>query len=578
MTIYSSNLFNVTIQTIGDALSYIDTTTPDFALWKTWVDTAVADGVSPNGYAYAPYESAMMAKLSMERPELGYNTNAYANHAILMLEDYLSGEETRIASNTRPLIAYDSYLHVGPRMKTLALCYMWLPSYLTAGQKTRIENFAEQAVWNVWNASSASWGGNPHPWSGYATEAPGNNYFYSFMAATMRWAMASDSQTWKDFLDNVKWPQLQTYFNALVGGGSLEGTGYGLSHRELFDLYREWQTHYGYNVDITTHTLDSIDWWIHATCPSLDDVCPLGDQSRVSYPRMYDYYEHLMLAAVYLHYNSDAGKRGVWWLNNNATVQMYNGFNRQHGLLRNSAWVGVPPTALLHDASGTGHVFARTSWNSTATYMSFSCGKFAENHAHMDHGSFQIWKDEWQAVTSNIWSSSGLHGYISDDDGVESHNGLRFAVADVPLKQTFGSQSTRTINDDGDLVTINADLANSYSSRSEVTAWTRDFTFRRSTHTFTIHDLFTMTGGTTARFQLTTFRQPVVNSNVVTAGDLRMTIITPTNPTITLLYWPDHPDRNYSGGPEWNDGWQVQVDGGTNEYEVLIEILNGEVV
>src|SRR5438874_725915 len=81
------------------------------------------------------------------------------------------------------------------------------------------------AVWNVWNNDQAHWGAVEDHWSGWATSDPGDNYYYSFLEATMYWALASKSSTWQNFLATQKWPPLGSYFAALPGGGSREGTG-----------------------------------------------------------------------------------------------------------------------------------------------------------------------------------------------------------------------------------------------------------------------------------------------------------------------------------------------------------------
>src|SRR3546814_11246500 len=82
------------------------------------------------------------------------------------------------------------------------------------------------------------------------TSNPGNNYYYSFVEATMYWALASGNSTWMNLLRNDKLPALQAYFAKLPGGGSLEGTGYGTSHMRLFSLYQTWRDATGVDLAI----------------------------------------------------------------------------------------------------------------------------------------------------------------------------------------------------------------------------------------------------------------------------------------------------------------------------------------
>src|SRR3546814_2391277 len=120
-------------------------------------------------------------------------------------------------------------------------------------------------------SSDLTWGGRSFPWSGWSTSNPGNNYYYSFVEATMYWALASGNSTWMNLLRNDKLPALQAYFAKLPGGGSLGGTGYGTSHMRLFSLYQTWRDATGVDLgNANSHATDSIHYWIHATVPTLD--------------------------------------------------------------------------------------------------------------------------------------------------------------------------------------------------------------------------------------------------------------------------------------------------------------------
>jgi hypothetical protein len=120
---------------------------------------------------------------------------------------------------------------------------------VTASQRTRWLRYADQAVWNVWHNTQAKWGTATIPWTGWATNDPSDNYYYSFLRATMLLGLAAkgeDSQAdaWiTQFHDTKVMSQLVPEFNTdLVGGGSREGTGYGVAMRRLFELYDLWQS------------------------------------------------------------------------------------------------------------------------------------------------------------------------------------------------------------------------------------------------------------------------------------------------------------------------------------------------
>jgi hypothetical protein len=47
------------------------------------------------------------------------------------------------------------------------------------------------AVWNTWNPTKATWGTKRREWSGWATDNPNNNYYSSFLEATMLLGLAA---------------------------------------------------------------------------------------------------------------------------------------------------------------------------------------------------------------------------------------------------------------------------------------------------------------------------------------------------------------------------------------------------
>src|SRR5262249_5487690 len=153
------------------------------------------------------------------------------------------------------------------------------------------------------------------------------NYHFSFLRATMLWALASQNMDWFTFLQTQKFPPLVAYYDQLPGGGSREGTGYGTAQKNLFENYRMWEASTGENLArLTRHAEDTIDYWVHATVPTLNRFAPIGDQSRVSQPDLFDYQEQLVREAVIANRGTDAAARGVWWIENNSVHGMQNGF------------------------------------------------------------------------------------------------------------------------------------------------------------------------------------------------------------------------------------------------------------
>lgn len=539
-------------------LTYVDTARTPYTRFRTWVDNAVNG--SP-GYGYEARDSALMFRITRDVK--------YCNHAVTMVEQQVSQAETAIAAGQRPAIAGDSYLEVGPMIADLAMTYDTCAARVTASQRQRWSAYAEQAIWNVWNYQNARWGTTSHPWSGWSVTNPGNNYHYSFIEATMSWALASRSATWMSLLQTDKLPKLEAYYRAMPTGGSLEGTGYGTAQMRLFELYRMWKDATGIDLaNANTHATNTIKWWTHATVPTRDRFAPIGDQSRNSVPELYDYHRRLILEARHLTNDATSQRIASWWLNGISIQQMGQGANFRYDLLPAGS-NGVAPSELYYNGTGTGHLFARSGWDTGAMWMSYVTGKYNESHAHQDQGAFTLFANDWLAVTENIWSRSGIQ------QGTEVHNMMRFERTNTSAQQCTSpandrivhqcesSTSTMTVTPGANgALTVVSDLTPAYKGNPALSAWTRrlDFAARK----LTVRDNFTLASGTTAFFQVQVPVQPTVSGSTVTAGRLRVRVLEPANATITLRNW------NTVDSSEFTKGWRIDIGGGTSTY--LVEL------
>jgi hypothetical protein len=525
-------------------LSYVDQQSTQFQRFRDWVDRAV-DG-DPD-YGFSATDAAYMYRITGEAQ--------YATLAVQTVEDQVAAAEAAIADGEAPEVAGDSYLYVGDMIGDLAMTYDWCASFVTADQKTRWAAYAGQAVFNVWNPDDASWGGHPFPWSGWSIDDPANNYFYSFLEATMLWSLADDSAPWMDFLDTVKIPRLTGYFDA-IDGGSQEGTGYGLSHKRLFYLYRVWRDSTGVDLaNANPHLTDSIEWWIHATVPTLDRTAAIGDQARVSEPVMYDYHRALMLEAHYLTQGATEANNASWWLHSISVPEMQSGFNFREDLLPAGPG-GSPPADPVHHFVATGHLFARTSWDTDATWLEFDAGPYVQSHAHQDQGSFTLYRNGWLTVTENIFSHSGIQ------QGTEVHNVLRFERNGSIVPQREGTESTMTVTPGtgGDVQAV-ADLTPAYGGSDAIDSWTRSIDF--SAGMLTVHDVYATASDTSATFQIDVPVEPTISGNAASAGDLRVDVISPANATLSAIDW-----TTVDG--DFNSGWRIDIGGGTGEYIVVL--------
>lgn len=489
--------------------------------FRNAADQAVA-GNPP--YAYSAVSSVTMYQIT--------GNAAYIDDAIARVEAFVTEAEAAISSGQRPAISGDSYLEIGWYLEQLALAYDYGYNRLTDDQRQRWATFAEQSLFNLWHPSEATWGGVAYPWSGWSICDPGNNYHFHFLRATMLWALATQNMNWITFLQTEKFPVLVDYYAQLPGGGTREGTGYGTAIRDLFENFLFWKDSTGEDLSaLTPHTRETIDYWVHATVPTLDRFAPIGDQSRSSMPEIFDYHENLVHTAVVLAPGTPQAKRGTWWLNNNSLNGVSQAFNLLGDLLPlNDA--PVAPTDKVYYSTGAGALFARSSWDTSASWFSFIVGKYDQSHAHQDQGSFTFFKGDWLAVTPNIFSHSGLM------QEVPYHNGLRFERADGSVINQVPSDnhaSTMTYSDNGGLLTVNANLSNAYWYNSSlVSSWTRQLEYFG--HTLRVTDSCTVSNGITPVFQLQVPVAPVAQiDGSLVAGNLRIVPLQGMTYTVTQM-------------------------------------------
>src|SRR4029453_10464979 len=125
----------------------------------------------------------------------------------------------------------------------------------------------------------------------------------------MLWALASQNTEWFALLQEEKFPLALDYFAQLPGGGTREGTGYGTAIQSLLKNYIYWKDSTPENLaTVTPHTQQTIDYWVHATVPTLDRFAPIGDLSRDSIPNIFDYHEMLVHEAVVLAQGNPEGR------------------------------------------------------------------------------------------------------------------------------------------------------------------------------------------------------------------------------------------------------------------------------
>ncbi len=478
----------------------------------------------------------------------------YCAAAVEAIDTQVRDAATEVARGEPPAVANDSYLEIGDLVGDLALVYDWCHDAV-GDRRSAWLAYAHQAVWNVWNHETATWGGTMMPWSGWATDDPENNYHYSFLRATMLLGLAAhDDYTgggdWLvEFHDKLMTDTLLPKFEGeLVGGGSREGTGYGVSLRKLFELYDLWEGSTGESLaKATTHTRASMLQFMHATLPTLDRVAPTGDHSRDSEALFFDFHRNYLQELIHLFRDDPVAPRAQALLAASTVTEMENQFMFAYDFLY--ANDDVVPTSLdglgtAYYAPGVGQLYARSSWDPAATWVNLIAGPYTQSHAHQDQGSILLYKDGWLAYDPNIDSRSGLR------QEVDAHSVVRIVSDGETVEQRPNTASKLVaLRRGAGWLHAAADLTPAYKGDTAVQKVEREMVFLEP-NIVVVYDRVASAPGTQQIWQLatptaaTTSATPTVSANGHT---LKVHPVQPASPTAEIHSFASD-DSDFSSG------------------------------
>jgi len=501
--------------------------------FKNMVDSQMNGG---NVYGFEPWYAALMYQVTGQQ--------AYATYAIQQTDAFVASEEALIAANQRATVAGDSYLEVGPMIGSVALVYDWTYSLLTPTQRTRWITYANQAVWNVWNYQQAKWGNATYAWSGWSIDNPSNNYYYSFLKATMLLGLASQgensqAQAWIDKFrtEKIENQLIPTFNRDLDGGGSREGTGYGTAMKNLWQLYDWWERSTGERIATRTpHTLASMAHLMHSIVPTLDRLAPTGDHARDSTAALFDYHREYLLELMSIFPQERLSGAAKSLLDASSVPRMSQYFEYFVD------YIYEPPqlsATALTDLSttywgpGTGQLMMRSGWDTGAAFSNFICGPYSESHAHHDQGSFVVYRGSWLAYDANVDSASGI------EQGEEMHNLVRITQGGSTVAQREGAPRCNllALADNAQFTYAVADVTPIYNGNAAVTKVQREFLFIRPS-TFVVFDRVVTGTNTSKIWTLNLPGTPSLSGNLISyvngANRLDVRRVAPTNLTSTL--------------------------------------------
>ncbi len=471
----------------------------------------------------------------------------YCEYAVGLVDERVAEEEATIAGGGAPRAAYDSYLEVGPLIGDVALTYDWCFEHVSSSQATRWLAYADQAVWNVWHHEEAQWGGQVMPWSGWSVENPSNNYYYSFLRATMLLGLAAHGEIergdgWLTHFRDTKigGELVPTFAEQLVGGGSREGTGYGVAMMRLWELYDLWHGSTGEVIaDETEHARASLLHFMHSTVPTLDRIAPTGDHARDSTAALFDYHRHYVQTLAYLFQDDPLAARAKGFLAASSVPEMDQTYMAVWDFLYETPDVAAQPLDGLGTAfygPGTGQLYARSSWDTDATWMNLIAGPYTESHAHRDQGAIMVYKGEWLAYDPQVESTSGIRG---EED---LHNLVRITEGGENVRMREGTESTMLAVHRGDgWLHAAADTTAAYAGHEAVDSVQREVVFIHP-DVIVVMDRVTTAAGTSQTWQLSSPIQPTIADTRATfAGashTLRVDRVIPAASSFDVRSWP----------------------------------------
>jgi len=505
-------------------------------------------------YNFSPWNAALLGQLTGDAK--------YCAAAINAIDKQVTDASAQVASGKLPAVAGDSYLGVGNLIGNLALVYDWCAGSLDGDRRAAWLAYADQAVFNVWNHTTAVWGTTKADWSGWAVDDPSDNYYYSFLRATMLLGLAAHDEIpraagWLvKFQDKLKDQLVPTFDMELVGGGSREGTGYGVSQRDVFELYDLWEGSTGERIaDLTKHTRASMLQFIHQIVPTLDRFAPTGDQSRDSTASLFDYHRSYLQDLIALYPSDPLAPRAQALLAASSLPKMDNAFMFVNDFMWGND--NVVPTTLeglgtAYYAPGIGELYARSGWDKHATWINLIAGPYTQSHAHQDQGSLLIYKDGWLAYDAVITSHSGLPQQTT------AHSVVRIVDGDKTVEQKlFTEPKLVALHRGAGYLHAAADVTAAYKNSPVVQLVQRELIYLEP-DTIVVYDRVSTRAGSSQVFQLVSPARPAMaggtSHDFVAAGHtLTLETVTAPGTTTPSIYDFKASDADFSAGFRYDE-------------------------
>jgi len=336
---------------------------------------------------------------------------SYAEDAYAWAHEFVVGETTTES------VRRDSYLYFGDYMRQVALVLDWCDAALTSTQRAELADYLVRWTDELWNHNQGS---------GWGLADPGNNYHMAFIEGTAFAAYAlahRDHSRAAEFTallqDKLTGPgKLLDYLETRGRGGDwAEGVNYGQrSKQRLFNamavLAAEGKENYFASVGFFS---DAIYYAVYQLQPGGEVIYPGGDLARDSRMPVTPFdREYVQTATAWLT-DSRAIGYGQWYLTEAVPDYVGEAFGLRGDYFRDllfgrsEAAASLSSLSTFWHAEGTGWLASRSDWGADATSLALSgTSTIDQSHAHIDVGSFTLFKRGWRGVDAVSTSSSGI--------------------------------------------------------------------------------------------------------------------------------------------------------------------------
>jgi hypothetical protein len=545
----------------------LDAKSPAQLRYRNAVGTWLSHPVSANEpWGFPAWHGALLGVLSGD-PKM-------CAHAIAKVEAQVAAAEAKISKGEPPEVAGDDYLGAGDMLGDVALVYDWCNAAVTPAQGKRWFAYASSTLRNLWNPKAAVWGGKARAWDGWAIDNPSNNYYYSFLRATMLVGLAwkgdaPEADGWiKMFRETRIARELVPVFTRdLAGGGSREGTGYGVAMRRLFELYDFWKGSTGEDLAaLTPHARESMLAFIHQILPTLDRVAPTGDHARESTAAFFDYHRNYLQILIGLFPTDPLAARAKWVIDASSVPQMSQPFMYAYDVLYDNTSVRPKPLAGLdtaYFARGIGQLYLRSDWSKDATWVNLTAGAYTESHAHEDQAALLIYKGGWLAEDAVVHSRSGL------PQATTAHGLVRLEKDGKLVRQHAETTSAMVALHRGDgFVFASADATAAYRGEAGVSRVQRDIVYL-APDVVVVFDRVTSDSATRQTWQLPTPNKPAITGDRATlVNGAHELVVTRIAGGGAMSAFDLKADADFTGG------WRLEnrSTGGDNRYLHVLSI------